>query len=164
VCSKDVAAIGLLERENASILNAALLRYAKKTVTGFQKAAQALDLHCPVFITSNDGTLLSCAQAARLPIRTLCVFPSSVIWRHGSMMSFQALLAQRIPCVALLSWPRWTRASQSNLHWWSTSAVQRYVTEQVAASSFDPPLTCFISDRHRDVIVREVDLYACHSS
>jgi N-methylhydantoinase A/oxoprolinase/acetone carboxylase beta subunit len=76
VCSKDVAAIGLLERENASILNAALLRYAKKTVIGFEKAAQALELKCSVFITSNDGTLLSCAQAARLPIRTLCVFLS----------------------------------------------------------------------------------------
>lgn len=71
VCSKDVAHIGLLERENATILNASLLRYAKKTVTGFQKAARVLHLKCPVFITSNDGTLLSCAQAAKLPIRTL---------------------------------------------------------------------------------------------
>ena len=71
VCSKDVAHIGLLERENATILNASLLRYAKKTVTGFQKTARALHLRCPVFITSNDGTLLNCAQAAKLPIRTL---------------------------------------------------------------------------------------------
>lgn len=77
VCSKDVAAIGLLERENASILNAALLRYAKKTVIGFEKAAQALELKCSVFITSNDGTLLSCAQAARLPIRTFSSGPTN---------------------------------------------------------------------------------------
>ncbi|KAG2143055.1 hydantoinase [Suillus clintonianus] len=77
VCSKDVAAIGLLERENASILNAALLRYAKKTVIGFEKAAQALELKCPVFITSNDGTLLSCPQAARLPIRTFSSGPTN---------------------------------------------------------------------------------------
>ncbi|KIM59643.1 hypothetical protein SCLCIDRAFT_27185 [Scleroderma citrinum Foug A] len=40
VCSKDVAHIGLLERENAAILNASLLRYAKKTVSGFQHAAR----------------------------------------------------------------------------------------------------------------------------
>ncbi|KAG2059779.1 hydantoinase [Suillus hirtellus] len=77
VCSKDVAAIGLLERENASILNAALLRYAKKTVIGFEKAAKALELKCSVFITSNDGTLLSCAQAARLPIRTFSSGPTN---------------------------------------------------------------------------------------
>lgn len=73
VCSRDVAHIGLLERENAAILNASLLTYAKKTVSGFQKAARALHLRCPVFITSNDGTLLSCAQATKLPIRTLYV-------------------------------------------------------------------------------------------
>ena len=68
VCSKDVAHIGPLARENATILNA-LLRYAKKTVTGFQRAARTLRLTCPVFVTSN--TLLNCAQASKLPIRTL---------------------------------------------------------------------------------------------
>ncbi|KAH7886988.1 hydantoinase [Phlebopus sp. FC_14] len=77
VCSKDVAHIGLLERENASILNASLLRYAKKTVSGFQNAARALRLRCPVFITSNDGTLLNCAQAAQLPIRTFSSGPTN---------------------------------------------------------------------------------------
>ncbi|KAH9918334.1 Hydantoinase/oxoprolinase-domain-containing protein, partial [Amylocystis lapponica] len=77
VCSKDVAHIGLLERENAAILNASLLRHAKKTIAGFQNAARALDLKCPVFITSNDGTLLSCAQAARLPIRTFSSGPTN---------------------------------------------------------------------------------------
>ncbi|KAF8839162.1 putative hydantoinase [Paxillus ammoniavirescens] len=77
VCSKDVAHIGLLERENATILNASLLRYAKKTVAGFQRATRALHLRCPVFITSNDGTLLDCAQAAKLPIRTFSSGPTN---------------------------------------------------------------------------------------
>ena len=71
VCSKDVANIGLLERENAAILNASLLRYAKSTISGFQNAARNMRLNCPVFITSNDGMLLSCSEAARLPIKTL---------------------------------------------------------------------------------------------
>lgn len=73
VCSNEVANIGIIERENASIMNAALLRYAKKTILGFQQAAKALRLECPIFITSNDGTLMTCKQAARLPIRTLYV-------------------------------------------------------------------------------------------
>ncbi|KIM59617.1 hypothetical protein SCLCIDRAFT_27170 [Scleroderma citrinum Foug A] len=47
VCSKDVAHIGLLERENAAILNASLLRYMKKTVSGFQHAARNMRLNCP---------------------------------------------------------------------------------------------------------------------
>ncbi|KAK8038346.1 d-amino acid hydantoin hydrolase (hydantoinase) [Apiospora phragmitis] len=67
VVSHEVANIGLLERENASILNAAILQYARRTVRGFRRAMKALNLHCPLFLTQNDGTLLDAAAAARDP-------------------------------------------------------------------------------------------------
>ena len=70
VVSHEVANIGLLERENASILNAAILRYAKRTVKGFRRAMKALNLACPLFLTQNDGTLLGSTAAAHIPIRT----------------------------------------------------------------------------------------------
>lgn len=70
VCSHEVANLGLLERENASILNAAILKYAKKTVKGFRRAMKNLNLTCPLFLTQNDGTLLDSASAAEIPIRT----------------------------------------------------------------------------------------------
>ncbi|KAI7239233.1 beta subunit of N-methylhydantoinase A/acetone carboxylase [Hortaea werneckii] len=70
IASHEVANIGLLERENASILNAAILRYAKRTVKGFRRAMKALQLTCPLFLTQNDGTLLESAAAANIPIRT----------------------------------------------------------------------------------------------
>ena len=70
VASHEVANIGLMERENASILNAAILRYAKRTVKGFRRAMKALRLTCPLFLTQNDGTLLDSAAAANIPIRT----------------------------------------------------------------------------------------------
>lgn len=70
VASHEVANIGLLERENASILNAAILKYAKRTVKGFRRAMRALSLTCPLFLTQNDGTLLESAAAAKVPIRT----------------------------------------------------------------------------------------------
>lgn len=70
IVSHEVANIGLLERENASILNAAILRYAKRTVKGFRRAMKALELTCPLFLTQNDGTLLDSAAAANIPIRT----------------------------------------------------------------------------------------------
>jgi DUF917 family protein len=95
VCSKDVAAIGLLERENASILNAALLRYAKKTVIGFEKAARALELKCSVFITSNDGTLLSCTQAARLPIRTFSSGPTNSMRGAAFLAALQSGISKQ---------------------------------------------------------------------
>ncbi|KAM0746963.1 putative hydantoinase [Meredithblackwellia eburnea MCA 4105] len=75
--SKTIANIGILERENASILNASLLRYAGRTVKGFKAAAERLGLSCPIFITSNDGTLLSCDQAAAMPIRTFSSGPTN---------------------------------------------------------------------------------------
>ncbi|KAI4796834.1 DUF917-domain-containing protein, partial [Aureobasidium sp. EXF-8845] len=69
-CSHEVANIGFLERENASILNAAILDYAKRTVSGFRRAMKALNLTCRLFLTQNDGTLLDSASAAKFPIRT----------------------------------------------------------------------------------------------
>ncbi|KAF2765216.1 hydantoinase/oxoprolinase [Teratosphaeria nubilosa] len=70
IVSHEVANIGLLERENASILNAAILRYAKRTVKGFRRAMKALNLACPLFLSQNDGTLLDSESAANIPIRT----------------------------------------------------------------------------------------------
>jgi DUF917 family protein/N-methylhydantoinase A/oxoprolinase/acetone carboxylase beta subunit len=70
VCSHEVANIGFMERENASILNAAILKYAQRTLKGFKTALQRLQLTCPLFITQNDGTLLDSASAAKVPIKT----------------------------------------------------------------------------------------------
>ncbi|WVF71087.1 hypothetical protein IAT40_005884 [Kwoniella sp. CBS 6097] len=78
VCiSKEVAHIGLLQRENATILNAALLKFVQTTISSFTQSAKALDLSCPLFLTSNDGTLLSCEEAARFPIKTFSSGPTN---------------------------------------------------------------------------------------
>lgn len=77
VCSKEVANLGFLERENAAILNAAILAFARRTIRSFQEPVRQLGLRCPVFITQNDGTILSGAVAARLPIRTFSSGPTN---------------------------------------------------------------------------------------
>ncbi|KAH8649793.1 hydantoinase [Xylariales sp. PMI_506] len=77
LCSREVANLGFLERENAPILNAAILNFAKKTIRSFQKPIRSLGLSCPVFITQNDGTILSGDMAARLPIRTFSSSPTN---------------------------------------------------------------------------------------
>ncbi|KAL5094661.1 hypothetical protein Trisim1_005396 [Trichoderma cf. simile WF8] len=77
VCSKDIANLGFLERENAAILNASILSFARKTIRSFQEPIKRLGLHCPVFITQNDGTVLSGDMAARLPIRTFSSGPTN---------------------------------------------------------------------------------------
>tara|TARA_R110002003_G_scaffold112_13_gene9677 strand:- start:24693 stop:26759 length:2067 start_codon:yes stop_codon:yes gene_type:complete len=77
VCSKDVANIGFLERENAAILNASILPFARHTIHSFQDAVSRIGLQCPVFVTQNDGTILPASAAARLPIRTFSSGPTN---------------------------------------------------------------------------------------
>ncbi|KAL7422066.1 hypothetical protein Q5752_003841 [Cryptotrichosporon argae] len=76
-CSKTVANIGMLERENATILNTSLLPFAQNIVNGFRTAAQELGLSCPVFVNGNDGTLLGLDQASSLPIKTFSSGPTN---------------------------------------------------------------------------------------
>ncbi|KAF6823625.1 hydantoinase [Colletotrichum musicola] len=71
------ASIGFVERENAAILNGAILRYARRTVDRFRLAMKRLDLACPLFLTQNDGTILDAASAAKIPIRTFSSGPTN---------------------------------------------------------------------------------------
>lgn len=77
VLSKTVANLGFLERENAAILNASILSFARKTISSFQSPIKKLGLECPIFITQNDGTVLSGEAASRLPIRTFSSGPTN---------------------------------------------------------------------------------------
>jgi N-methylhydantoinase A/oxoprolinase/acetone carboxylase beta subunit len=77
VISKDVANIGFLERENAAVLNASILSFARRTIHAFQDAIGRLSLKCPVFLTQNDGTILPASSAAQLPIRTFSSGPTN---------------------------------------------------------------------------------------
>ncbi|KZV63899.1 DUF917-domain-containing protein [Peniophora sp. CONT] len=77
VLSKHVANLGFIERENAAILNASILPFARATISSFQNAITSLKLHCPVFLTQNDGTLLPAALAASVPIRTFNSGPTN---------------------------------------------------------------------------------------
>lgn len=74
-----VANLGFLERENAAILNASILSFARTTIKAFQKSMSRAALSCPLFITQNDGTVLQANLAARLPIRTFASGPTNSI-------------------------------------------------------------------------------------
>ncbi len=67
-CSSDLGRIGLLERENAGLLNAALADLARDTIAAFEKAIADSGIDAPLFITQNDGTVVEAAQAGRLPV------------------------------------------------------------------------------------------------
>ncbi|MGD9882345.1 MAG: hydantoinase/oxoprolinase N-terminal domain-containing protein [Reyranella sp.] len=67
-CSSDLGRIGLLERENAGLLNAALADLARDTIAAFEKAIGDSGIAAPLFITQNDGTVAEAGQARRLPV------------------------------------------------------------------------------------------------
>ena len=77
VCSHSIGGPGLLARENATILNASILAFAKKTIRGFRQAMSRLRLDCPLYLTQNDGTLTDAAIAAELPIKTFASGPTN---------------------------------------------------------------------------------------
>ncbi|GAT19449.1 hydantoinase/oxoprolinase [Aspergillus luchuensis] len=77
VCSADIGSVGLLERENATILNASILALAKRTIRAFCLAMKNLQLKCPLYLTQNDGTLTSAAMAAERPIQTFASGPTN---------------------------------------------------------------------------------------
>src|SRR5436305_1838814 len=57
--SHRLGRIGLLERENAALLNAALTDLARVTIFGFREAITASHIDAPLFIAQNDGTVIS---------------------------------------------------------------------------------------------------------
>lgn len=77
VCSHDIGPPGLLERENATILNAAILKTAQKVTRGFKRAMARLRLACPLYLSQNDGTLIDADTAAEYPIKTFASGPTN---------------------------------------------------------------------------------------
>lgn len=77
VTSRSIGGPGLLVRENATILNAAISSFAKHTVRGFRQAMKDLGLSCPLYLTQNDGTLIEASAAAELPIKTFASGPTN---------------------------------------------------------------------------------------
>ncbi len=77
VLSADIGRIGLLERESAAIMNASLLSLSERTVNAFARALQSTGLHCPFYITQNDGTLMDAEMVKRFPVLTFASGPTN---------------------------------------------------------------------------------------
>jgi N-methylhydantoinase A/oxoprolinase/acetone carboxylase beta subunit len=67
----EVGTLGLIERENAAVLNATLVAVARAAAEGVQDAVRAQGLPADLFFTQNDGTLMSVDAAAQTPVLTI---------------------------------------------------------------------------------------------
>lgn len=77
--SHEIGSVGLLERENAAVLNAALMGAARAAAGGFRHALEELGVAARLFFSQNDGTLMALEYAMRYPILTVASGPTNSI-------------------------------------------------------------------------------------
>jgi N-methylhydantoinase A/oxoprolinase/acetone carboxylase beta subunit len=85
-CSHRIGGMGLLERENAAILNTSLLPLADSVIRAFGDALAERGIACPFYISQNDGTLMSAAFAAEFPALTFSSGPTNSL-RGASLLT-----------------------------------------------------------------------------
>lgn len=66
--SHEIGSMGLLERENATVLNAALSGDAADVADGLQEAVRRNGIDAECYLTQNDGTQMTLAYATRFPV------------------------------------------------------------------------------------------------
>lgn len=85
--SSEIGSMGLIERENAAILNAALYEVAERFTTGFAKTLEDEGVtDARVYLSQNDGTLMTMEYAKKYPILTIACGPTNSI-RGASYLS-----------------------------------------------------------------------------
>lgn len=85
--SSEIGSMGLIERENATILNAALYQVAESFSEGFARSlAEEGITEAQVYLSQNDGTLMTMEYARRYPILTIACGPTNSI-RGASYLS-----------------------------------------------------------------------------
>lgn len=88
--SSEIGSMGLIERENATILNAALYQVAERFTEGFAKSlAQEGIEQAAIYLSQNDGTLMTMEQARRYPILTIACGPTNSIRGAGYLSKLQ---------------------------------------------------------------------------
>lgn len=85
--SSEIDTMGLIERENATILNAALYQVAESFTNGFARSLEDEGItDADIYLSQNDGTLMTMEYARRYPILTIACGPTNSI-RGASYLS-----------------------------------------------------------------------------
>jgi N-methylhydantoinase A/oxoprolinase/acetone carboxylase beta subunit len=75
--SHHLGRIGLLPRENATLLNASLVDLAHTTIGAFTRALAGAGVTAPLFLTQNDGTVMLAEQAEAFPVFSFASGPTN---------------------------------------------------------------------------------------
>ncbi|GAA1387317.1 hydantoinase/oxoprolinase family protein [Pseudonocardia kongjuensis] len=72
-----IGRMGLLERENATVVNAALGELAVRICAGLGATVAAAGIDAPLYLSQNDGTLMDVEHARRFPVSTFASGPTN---------------------------------------------------------------------------------------
>jgi N-methylhydantoinase A/oxoprolinase/acetone carboxylase beta subunit len=75
--SHEIGRVGLLERENATIVNACLFDLAGEITSAFTSALESIGITAPLYLSQNDGTLMDVDYVRRYPIATFASGPTN---------------------------------------------------------------------------------------
>ena len=75
--SHRLGRIGLLERENVTLLNACLLDLARTTARALTDALRASGIAAPLYLTQNDGTVMLAEIAEQYPVYSFASGPTN---------------------------------------------------------------------------------------
>ena len=75
--SSKIGRMGILERENAAIMNASLADLSRQVVRSFRAALGKLTIEAPFYISQNDGTLMNADTVERYPVLTFASGPTN---------------------------------------------------------------------------------------
>jgi N-methylhydantoinase A/oxoprolinase/acetone carboxylase beta subunit len=87
--SHEIGRIGLLERENATILNACLRQLAEDITRALDAAVREAGIRARIFISQNDGTLMSVDYCRQYPVATFASGPTNSM-RGAAFLSGEA--------------------------------------------------------------------------
>lgn len=78
--SSEIGSLSFIERENATILNAALYEVAQNFTSGFARSLVEEGVtNAEVYLSQNDGTLMTMEYAQKYPILTIACGPTNSI-------------------------------------------------------------------------------------
>ncbi|MFE7196781.1 hydantoinase/oxoprolinase N-terminal domain-containing protein [Microbacterium oxydans] len=77
--SARIGSLGLLERENATVLNAALMQTLRQMAAGFVAALRDRGIPATPYFGQNDGTLMRLEYALEFPVLTIGCGPTNSI-------------------------------------------------------------------------------------
>jgi N-methylhydantoinase A/oxoprolinase/acetone carboxylase beta subunit len=87
--SHEIGSIGLLERENATVLNAALVGAAQDLAAALGEALEAQAIDAEPFFAQNDGTVMALEHALRFPALMIASGPASAMRGAAYLSGFE---------------------------------------------------------------------------